>query len=107
MPSKDSISAASFVEQLAKAISEAKPYFKQSPSECDWNSCERNTFPASPGVYLILRRVRIDQVGYRYAGLNPVSPIVLYVGRTSDRRLISQRLRDHFGCKEPNFQGSQ
>lgn len=107
MPSLHSIQASCYVEMLARSISQANPYFKQSPMECPWEECERNVFPSHPGVYAILRRVSIAGSGYRYAGLNPISPIVLYIGRTSARRSIRQRLRDHFGCKQPNYQGSQ
>ncbi len=107
MPSQASIHAASYLEQIALAVSDACPYFKQSPLERPWAQCERNAFLKAPGVYTILRKVSVAGVGYRYVGLNAINPVVLYVERTSARRSIRQRFADHFGCQEPNFQGSQ
>src|SRR5262245_48196281 len=104
---KAPLAIATYVERLAHATSQAQPFFKQSPLHQPWKECERNNFPREPGVYLILRSVRNGNTGYRYAGLVPASPLVLYVGRTTSRRSIYQRLCDHFGAQSPNFQGSQ
>jgi hypothetical protein len=107
MPGELSIRASSYVEQIATALIAAKPYFQVSPSGQSWDLRQRNSFPRQPGIYLILRRVASAGEGYRYHGLIPVNPIVLYVGRTTERRKIEKRLADNFGNSEPNFQGSQ
>ena len=39
--------------------------------------------------------------------INTKTPIVLYVGKTFARRNLKDRLKDHFGGKKLNFQGSQ
>ena len=107
MVSASSVRASSYIEEIARAITTAKPYFRVSPIGQSWDLRQRNSFPREPGVYLILRKVASTGSGYRYRGLVPINPIVLYVGRTSERRSIDKRLADHFGNREPNFQGSQ
>jgi excinuclease UvrABC nuclease subunit len=101
------IKVAGYVEMLVSNLTIALPYFYTSPLDVGWEKCERNSFPSEPGIYAILRRCAIAKEGYRYQGLNPINPIVLYVGKASSVRTIGRRLRDHFGNREPNFQGSQ
>jgi hypothetical protein len=107
MPTQAVIKVAGYIETLASNISLALPYYKHSPLEVGWHACERNSFPSASGVYTIMRRCEIVGDGYRYQGLNPKKPIVLYVGKATKIRSIKNRLRDHFGNREPNFQGSQ
>src|SRR5918912_2808600 len=107
MRSRSMIKVAGYVEMLASNIALALPYFNRSPLEFGWGECEVNDFPSESGVYAILRRCTIAKEGYRYQGLTPKNPIVLYVGKASSVRTIRRRLRDHFGNREPNFQGSQ
>lgn len=107
MRSRGMIKVAGYVEMLVSNLAFALPYFYKSPLDVGWEKCERNSFPSESGIYAILRRCPIAKAGYRYQGLSPKNPIVLYVGKASSVRTIKQRLRDHFGNREPNFQGSQ
>ena len=54
-----------------------------------------------------MRKVKIASQDYTTKGINTKTPIVLYVGKTTSRRSIRDRLRDHFGGHKLNFQGSQ
>jgi hypothetical protein len=101
------IKAVSYIEQLARDLSSAKPYFKQSPFEMSWKQCERSSFPLESGVYAILRHCPIQGEGYRYQGLQTKKPIVLYVGKATSASTIRERLGRHFANQEPTYQGSQ
>jgi hypothetical protein len=58
-------------------------------------------------VYLILRRINLPDTDYSTRGFNTQTLLVLYVGKTTSRRALKQRLADHFGGTTPNYQGSQ
>lgn len=96
-----------YIEKLALEIKNAKPYYVDSASKLIGMKTPTNQFPKKPGVYLILRRVQMESGDYTRKGLNTKSPMVLYVGKTFARRNIKDRLKDHFGGKRLNFQGSQ
>src|SRR5436305_643688 len=93
---KDDPAVRQALRQLRSNISEARPY-REAALE----------YPDAPGVYLILRRCQLPLQGYRYRGVSTRKPVALYVGKTTPRRTIRRRLRDHFGHSEPNYQGSQ
>lgn len=96
-----------YIESLAHAFADAKPYYVDGAARCLGQPSAANSFPRRPGVYAILRRVRIPDNDYTTRGVNTHSPLVLYVGKTTSRRSLSQRLADHFGGMKSNYQGSQ
>lgn len=96
-----------YIEELARNIKNALPYYEDGQARLRGEKSRKNEFPKEPGVYVILRKCDIPEVDYRYKGLATKSPLALYVGKTTARRTIAQRLGDHFGNKKPNFQGSQ
>ena len=96
-----------YIEDLALNIKDASPYYEDSLARLRGEKSKKNEFPKEPGVYIILRKCKIPEINYRYKGLSPKSPIVLYVGKTTSKRTIARRLVDHFGNNKPNFQGSQ
>jgi hypothetical protein len=104
---KKSINRAHYIEALANAIPNAKPYYLDSESKLHGVGSKSNKFPIKPGIYLILRRVDLPHTDYTTHGVNTQTPIVLYVGKTTSRRSIKKRLADHFGGNKPNYQGSQ
>ena len=104
---KATLSNAHYIEGLAKDISTAKPYYVDGAARLAGKESKVNSFPGKPGVYLILRRVKLPDTDYSTRGVNTQSPLVLYVGKTTSRRALKQRLADHFGGTTPNYQGSQ
>ena len=96
-----------YVEELAKQIKHAKPYYVDSDAKLNGGNSKVNDFPNESGVYLIMRRVDLPQNDYTTVGVNTKSPIVIYVGKTTARRSIKQRLSDHFGGVKLSYQGSQ
>ena len=98
---------AHYIEKLALEIKNAKPYYVASASKLKGAKSRTNQFPNNPGVYLILRKVDMENKDYTRKGLNTKIPIVLYIGKTFARGSIKKRLADHFGGKKLNFQGSQ
>ena len=85
-----------YVEELAKQIKHAKPYYVDSDAKLNGGNSKVNDFPNESGVYVIIRRVDLPQNDYTTVGVNTKSPIVIYVGKTTARRTIKQRLSDHF-----------
>jgi len=104
---KSLVDKAHYIEKLASAIEDAKPYFVDSESKIRTGKSKTNKFPKKPGIYLILRRVNLEDKDYTTKGINTKSPLILYVGKTTSRRNINERLKDHFGGNKLNFQGSQ
>jgi hypothetical protein len=104
---KAPLKVTSYVEALARAISNAQPYYIDSKSKLEGGKSRKNVFPEKPGVYIILRRVRLPDEGYITCGVNTKSPLALYVGKTTAIRTIRDRLTDHFGGEKPKYQGSQ
>ena len=70
-----------YIEELARNIPEAKPYFKDSPGKLEGEGSKANSFPNQPGVYLILRRVNLPDNDYTTRGVNTKSPIVIMLGK--------------------------
>ena len=103
---KKELKHAHYIEKLARAIDEALPYWEDSDARLRGERSKRNLFPKGPGVYVILRRVNV-RGGRRVQEANAVSPLVLYVGKTTSRRAVKDRLSDHFGGGKPNYGGSQ
>jgi hypothetical protein len=101
------ISKSHYIESLARSIKEALPYYENSEIKLRGGASNINHFPNAPGVYLILRRVNHACQDYTMRGVNTVTPLVLYVGKTTAKRTIRKRLADHFGGKKMNYQGSQ
>lgn len=83
---------AHYIETLASRISTAQPY------------TSGRAFPDKPGIYLLLRRVNVQEDSYRTKGVNLRAPLVIYVGKSGNLR---NRMRQHFGGSKPNYQGSQ
>ena len=104
---KKALLHAHYVEELARAIVDARPYYLDATAKLEGQPTKANRFPNLPGVYLILRRVNLPDTDYTTRGVNTKSPIVLYVGKTTSRRALKERLKDHFGGIKPNYQGSQ
>lgn len=98
---------ARYIEELARAIPTAQPYYADGAARLAGKDSKVNPFPNKPGVYLILRRVTLPETDYSTRGVNTQTPLVLYVGKTTSRRALKQRLADHFGGTTPNYQGSQ
>jgi len=73
------------VEDLARAITEARPYYVDSKAKLAGRSSRSNKFPNEPGVYIILRHVNLPVDDYRMKGVNTKSPLVLYVGKGTER----------------------
>ena len=104
---KKSVTHAHYIEQLAREIAVAKPYYVDPQARLAGESSKAHTFPNTPGIYLILRRVNLPGTGYALRGVNTEVPLVLYVGKTTSKRALKERLNDHFGGNKPNYQGSQ
>lgn len=104
---KRSLKASRYVEELARNIKDALPYYADSQARLRGEKSKKNKFPKEPGVYVILRNCDMPEIDYRHKGLATKSPLALYVGKTSAKRTIYQRLGDHFGNTKPNYQGSQ
>jgi hypothetical protein len=104
---KRSLEASGYIEQLANNIKNALPYYEDGGARLRGEKSRKNKFPREPGVYIILRKCDIQEINYRYKGIARKSPLALYVGKTTTRRTIARRLRDHFGNEKPNFHGSQ
>ena len=104
---KRSVKASGYIEVLANNLKRALPYYKDGEARLRGETSKKNKFPKEPGVYVILRKCDIPEVDYRHKGLATKTPLALYVGKTTSRRTIAQRLSDHFGKTKPNFQGSQ
>jgi hypothetical protein len=98
---------ARYIEELARTIPTAQPYYADGAARLAGKESKVNPFPNKPGVYLVLRRVALPHTDYSTRGVNTQSPLVLYVGKTTSRRALKQRLADHFGGTTPNYQGSQ
>jgi len=107
MVRKRSLKTSGYIEELANNLKNALPYYEDGSARLHGEKSKKNKFPKEPGVYIILRRCNIQEINYRYKGIARKSPLVLYVGKTTSRRTIAQRLSDHFGYSRPNFQGSQ
>ena len=88
------IQRAHYIEALATAIREARPYYVDSEARLGGARSRTNDFPTKPGIYLILRRVNLDSKDYTTRGVNTQQPLVLYVGKTTSRRAIRERLAD-------------
>ena len=104
---KGRLRKAAYIEELAEAIKDAKPYYADSGAKLRGLNSRINQFPKSPGVYLILRKVELPDKGYQTKGVNTKFPLVLYVGKTTAKRTIRERLHDHFGRIIMSYQGSQ
>ena len=104
---KKSVKYAHYIERLAREIASAQPYYADPSAKLSGKSSKPNVFPSKPGIYLILRRVALPHTDYTTRGVNTQSPLVLYVGKTTTKRTIKQRLADHFAGNKPNYQGSQ
>ena len=98
---------ARYIEELARTIPTAQPYYADGAARLAGKESKVNPFPNKPGVYLVLRRVALPDTDYSTRGVNTQTPLVLYVGKTTSRRALKQRLADHFGGTSPNYQGSQ
>lgn len=61
----------------------------------------------APDIYVLLRRVNFPDRDYTTRGVNTQTPLVMYVGKTTAKRSIKERLNDHFGGNKMNYQGSQ
>ena len=88
--------ASFYIEDLLRSLKNPKPFYKDFSKKKDNKSSEINDFPASPGVYVVIRENNLS-----------VNPIVLYVGKTTVNRGIKDRLSDHFRKRTPNVNGSQ
>ena len=94
---KGKLKASGYVEQLASNMKNALPYYEDGEARLRGEKSRKNKFPNEPGVYVIFRKCDIPEINYRYKGLSTKSPIAIYVGKTTSRRSIAQRLTDHFG----------
>ena len=63
-----------YVEDLAKQIKHAKPYYVDSDAKLNGGNSKVNDFPNESGVYLIMRRVDLPQNDYTTVGVNTKSP---------------------------------
>jgi hypothetical protein len=104
---KRRLEASGYIEKLADNLKNALPYYEDGEARLRGEKSKKNKFPKGPGVYVILRKCDIPEIDYRYKGLKTKNPLAIYVGKTTSRRTIAQRLGDHFGNTKPNFQGSQ
>jgi hypothetical protein len=104
---KRRLKASRYVEELARNLKKALPYYEDGLAKLQGEKSRKNKFPNDPGVYAILRKSDIPEINYRYKGLSTKSPIAIYVGKATSKRTIAKRLSDHFGGNKLNFQGSQ
>lgn len=104
---KKSVKHAHYIERLAQSISTAIPYHIDPDAKLTGLTSKANIFPNAPGVYLIMRKVDLPDTDYTTRGVNTKAPLILYVGKTTSRRTIKDRLSDHFSGNKLNYQRSQ
>lgn len=104
---KKSLKFAHYIEELSRSIAHAKPYYVDSEAKLKGENSKVNSFSNSPGLYIILRRVDLPDDDYTTKGVNTKSPLVLYVGKTTSKRAVKDRLKDHFAGIKFSYQGSQ
>ena len=68
-----------YVEELAKQIKHAKPYYVDSDAKLNGGNSKVNDFPNESGVYLIMRRVDLPQNDYTTVGVNTQSLSPIYI----------------------------
>ena len=68
---------AHYIEELARQIKTAKPYYADSDAKLSGGKSKINNFPNQPGVYLIMRNVDLPHTDYTTEGVNTQSPLII------------------------------
>ncbi len=97
-----SVSHSHYIETLASRIDEARPFWSDETTSA--GDRQAHALPDKPGIYLLMRRVNVEEDGYRNSVVNLAAPMVLYVGKAGN---LHNRMRQHFGGTKPNYQSSQ
>jgi hypothetical protein len=96
---KRRLKASRYVEELARNLKKALPYYEDGLAKLQGEKSRKNKFPNDPGVYAILRKSDIPEINYRYKGLSTKSPIAIYVGKATSKRTKCNSSKMKQKCK--------